>query len=304
MTAIARSLAGQSRSARGDRAAISSEVPLELQEYALGEVAREVVWMVPGSSEGRPRKEQRTDELDLEVLPLLQAERHVPLVPDRAAPAVRIGLELRVAQERGRDRLLVVMVEELERARVEDPPADRGGDDVEVRELRARQLAVVMEAIDAEEAVVVAVESRLAKGRVLPVSRVGVARPEGVAERERGPPSERRFQRRPGVDRKPAHVMVPARGEPLVRLVALVHGTGGVRGRPARCPAPAGRSRRGAPPGPCPPTPRAPPAASAGRPGGSRPGRGHSAARPPRRASARAARPPLPPGCPAPRCRA
>src|SRR5207244_12555565 len=129
MTAIARNLAGQSRSARGDRAAISSEVPLELQEYALGEVAREVVWMVPGSSEGRPRKDQRPDELDLEVLPLLQAERHVPLVPDRAAPAVRIGLELRVAHDRGRDRLLVAVVEELDRARVQGGVAARAGPD-------------------------------------------------------------------------------------------------------------------------------------------------------------------------------
>src|SRR5438093_9929537 len=152
MTAIARSLAGQSRSARGARAAISSEVPLELQEYALGEVAREVVWMVPGSSEGRPRKEQRPDELDLEVLPLLQAERHVPLVPDRAAPAVRIRLELRVAQELGRDRLLVVMVDEPEPARVEDPTADRCGDDVVVRALRKRERRIATEATDAEEA--------------------------------------------------------------------------------------------------------------------------------------------------------
>src|SRR5947207_13876999 len=184
--------------------------------------------MVAGSSEGRSRKEQRPDELDLEVLPLLQAERHVPLVPDRAASAVRIGLELRVAHERGRDRLLVVVVEELERARVEDAVADRGGDDVKVRELRAHQLAVVMEAVDAEEAVIVAMQTRLAKGRVLPAPGIGVTRPEGVSERERGPPAERGFQRHPGVDRKAAHVMVPARGEPLVRRVALARGSGSV----------------------------------------------------------------------------
>src|SRR5205823_7440462 len=103
----------------------------------------------------------------------------------------------------------------------EDAVAERARDDVEVGEIGPDDLAVDAEYLDAQEAVPVVGHVRLAKTRVHPASRVGVTRPERVAERERRPRRRSRRPRPPRVEGEAAHVVGGPRGDDLVSRVEI-----------------------------------------------------------------------------------
>src|SRR6266568_3925829 len=154
----------------------ASEVVLHFEDRSVSSLAR--ARTVSGAS-----AEQAGGELDLEVFPLVEAEHHVPLLPDRLPFSQRIRIELGVAQKGGWVHLAIEVVEKLNRAGPPEPKPQSRRPDVQVRELGAQHLAIVAEAVHPIKARFVVLDAGLAEGSIGAALRGAIAGAERVAQR-------------------------------------------------------------------------------------------------------------------------